>query len=147
MNQSFLGRGWSFPPVFDKQSKGVAMLEGETDIHSSLDILLSTMLGERVMLPGYGCDMKDLLFEAMNATLNTLMVDRIKTALLLYEPRIEVENIQLVTDRSLEGIVLIQIDYKVRSTNSRLNYVYPFYRNEGTELDAKRIANETPATI
>ncbi|WP_295116577.1 GPW/gp25 family protein [uncultured Chitinophaga sp.] len=133
-DQPFLGRGWSFPPVFNKNTKQVEMLEGETDIHSSLDILLSTMLGERVMQPRYGCDMKDLLFESVNTSLKALMMDRVKTALLFFEPRIETEKIDILTDNSLEGLIQVQIDYRIRSTNSRMNYVFPFYRNEGTEI-------------
>jgi uncharacterized protein len=133
-DQPFLGRGWSFPPVFNKNTRQVEMLEGETDIHSSLDILLSTMLGERVMQPRYGCDMKDLLFESVNTSLKALMMDRVKTALLFFEPRIETEKIDILTDNSLEGLIQVQIDYRIRSTNSRMNYVFPFYRNEGTEI-------------
>lgn len=120
--------------MFNKSTKQVEMLEGETDIHSSLDILLSTMLGERVMQPRYGCDMKDLLFESVNTSLKSLMTDRVKTALLFFEPRIDLEKVDILTDNSLEGIIQIQIDYRVRSTNSRMNYVFPFYRNEGTEI-------------
>lgn len=139
MNKPFLGRGWSFPPVFEKGTQQVKMLEGEEDIHSSLDVLLSTMLGERVMQPRFGCDMKDLLFESVNVSLKSIMVDRVKTALLFYEPRIEVLKIDLKAERELEGMIQIEVEYKVRSTNNRMNYVFPFYRIEGTE-----IKNTTP---
>lgn len=114
------------------------MLEGEADIQSSLDILLSTMLGERVMQPRYGCDMRDLLFESVNTSLKALMADRVKTALLFFEPRIETEKIDILTDNSLEGLIQIEIVYRVRSTNSRMNYVFPFYRNEGTEIQSSQ---------
>jgi uncharacterized protein len=134
MNKPFLGRGWSFPPVFEKDAQRVLMLEGEEDIQSSLDVLLSTMLGERVMQPRFGCDMKDLLFESVNTALKSLMVDRVRTALLFYEPRIEVLKIDLQAERELEGLIQITIDYRVRSTNNRMNYVFPFYRIEGTEI-------------
>jgi hypothetical protein len=62
MNRPFLGRGWTFPPEFDPVLPGVKMLEEETDIASSLELLLSTRPGERVMLPEYGCNLEELVF-------------------------------------------------------------------------------------
>ncbi|RYZ15355.1 MAG: hypothetical protein EOP49_53230, partial [Sphingobacteriales bacterium] len=130
----FLGRGWSFPPEFDRQAKGVVMLEEEADIQSSLHILLSTRLGERVMLPGYGCNMDSLVFEAMNLTQLTYMKDLVENAILYHEARIELDRVVIDTSRQNEGLLLIEIRYMVRTTNSRYNYVYPFYLNEGTNL-------------
>ena len=134
LTRPFLGRGWSFPPAFDRQAKGVVMLEEEADIQSSLHILLSTRLGERVMLPGYGCNMDSLVFEAMNLTLLTYMKDLVENAILYHEPRIELDKVVIDNTRQNEGLLLIEIKYMVRTTNSRYNYVYPFYLNEGTNL-------------
>lgn len=134
LTRPFLGRGWSFPTEFDRQAKGVVMLEEEADIQSSLHILLSTRLGERVMLPGYGCNMDSLVFEAMNLTLLTYMKDLVENAILYHEPRIELDKVVIDNTRQNEGFLLIEIKYMVRTTNSRYNYVYPFYLNEGTNL-------------
>jgi len=134
LTRPFLGRGWSFPPEFDRQAKGVVMLEEEADIQSSLHILLSTRLGERVMLPGYGCNMDSLVFEAMNLTQLTYMKDLVENAILYHEARIELDRVVIDTSRQTEGLLLIEIRYMVRTTNSRYNYVYPFYLNEGTNL-------------
>ena len=65
------------------------MLEGEQDIESSLQILLSTALGERIMQPKYGCNMDDMVFENLDTTLKTEIKNRMQTAILYYEPRIE----------------------------------------------------------
>ncbi len=134
MHQSFLGTGWSFPPQFDKSDSKTRMLKDEADIQSSLEILLSTRQGERVMLPDYGCDLHELVFEPLTTTFKTYIADLIRTAILYYEPRIEVEKIDLNDTGELEGRILITITYKVRATNSRFNFVYPFYKNEGTDL-------------
>ncbi len=132
---NFLGRGWGFPPTFDQSTGSVGMLEREEDIASSLEILLSTALGERVMLPSYGCNLEELLFENLNTTTKTVIADLIETAILYHEPRIDVEKITLDPYRELEGIVLIEITYRVRSTNSRFNFVFPFYKQEGTDVN------------
>lgn len=132
--QSFLGRGWSFPPEFGKESRTVKMLEDEVDIKSSLHILLSTRLGERVMLPEYGCNLEDLLFNSLNLTVKTYVIDLIKTAILYHEPRIDVKKIDIDPADELNGVLLINIDYIIRATNSRMNMVFPFYKEEGNEL-------------
>lgn len=134
-SNDFLGVGWSFPPAFNAQAKGVEMTEKETDIEKSLQILLTTAVGERVMQPKYGCNMNTLLFEPLNTTVKTIMIDKIKTAILFFEPRIDAKKIALNTQNELEGVVLVEVEYIVRATNSRFNFVFPYYINEGTELD------------
>jgi uncharacterized protein len=136
-NRAFLGRGWSFPPQFDRAAKGVLMLEEEADIQSSLEILLSTRLGERIMQPTYGCNLDDMVFEAMNLTMLTYMKDIIQNAILYHEPRIELEKLEIDTSNQNEGMLRIVLHYKVRTTNSRYNYVYPYYINEGTNVKSK----------
>ncbi|MCB0570860.1 MAG: GPW/gp25 family protein [Phaeodactylibacter sp.] len=132
-DDNFLGRGWSFPTAFDKKTQSVSMLSGEEDIRSSLEILLSTRVGERVMQPAYGTNLDQFVFEALSTSFVTYMRDWIKKAIDFYEPRIDLKKADVVTDRSNEGILFIVLDYVVRSTNTRNNLVYPFYLNEGTE--------------
>lgn len=132
----FLGKGWSFPPEFNKAAKGVEMLKDEDDIESSLEILLSTRIGERVMQPKYGCALDELSFEPLTTTMKTYIKDLVETAILYYEPRIDVDKINLKEDNN-RGLILISLDYRVRSTNSRQNMVYPFYKNEGSDAQFK----------
>jgi uncharacterized protein len=134
MDRPFLGRGWSFPPQFDKAAKGVVMLEEERDIESSLEILLTTKIGERIMQPTYGCNLDEMVFESTNLTMLTYMKDLIENAILYHEPRIELEKLEIDTSRQVEGLLLIVLYYLVRTTNSRYNYVYPYFIIEGTNL-------------
>ena len=131
---NFLGRGWSFPPEFNITAQSVEMTEKVDDIYKSLEILLSTRVGERIMQPKYGCNMDELIFESLDTATKTIIIDKIKTAILYFEPRIDAKKIELNTDNELEGIIVLEIEYVVRATNSRFNFVYPYYRNEGTEL-------------
>lgn len=110
------------------------MLSDEKDIKSSLEILLTTRPGERVMRPDYGCNLDELVFEPLTTTFKTYIKDLISTAILYYEPRIEVNSIDLDDTGELEGRILIVIDYTVSSTNTRFNFVFPFYKNEATDL-------------
>jgi phage baseplate assembly protein W len=95
---------------------------------------LSTRPGERVLRPDYGCNLDELIFEPLTTTFKTYIKDLIATAILYHEPRIEVNRIELDDTGELEGRVIISIDYTIRSTNSRFNFVFPFYKEEGTEI-------------
>lgn len=132
---SFLGRGWSFPPEFTTNGD-VVMREEVDDIQESLKILFGTALGERFLVPTYGLDMRELLFEPMSTTLRTLLKDRIKTAILIFEPRITLIALDVSSPRAEDGILLISLEYEVRATNSRYNLVYPFYWTDAAEVAA-----------
>jgi len=128
--RSFLGQGWSFPPVFSKQSRGVIMTSDEEDIRRSLEILLSTAIGERFLQPQYGCNLDEYVFEPFNATLSTEIRLTVKDAIEKFEPRLRLLAVRLDTGLINEGRVDIAIEYQVTTTNSRFNLVYPFYINE-----------------
>ena len=130
---SFLGTGWAFPPEFNRESGTVEMVSDEEDIKQSLNILLSTSLGERVMQPKYGCNLSDYLFEGLSSSTIAYIKERVANSILYYEPRIVVEKIDVTSDDStdlLEGKFTITVDYSIPGTNSRFNYVYDFYKNE-----------------
>jgi phage baseplate assembly protein W len=134
INDEFLGRGWSFPPSFKQELQSVEMTEKKEDIEKSLHVLLTTAMGERLMVPRYGCNMDELVFEALNTTTKTLIKDKIQTSILYFEPRIDVTAIELNDTNQLEGEILVEIEYVIRATNSRFNFVFPYYKNEGTEI-------------
>src|SRR2546428_12402857 len=124
---SFLGRGWSFPPGFGPATGDVVMTEGEADIDGSLRILFGTALGERFLVPAYGLDVHELQFEPVSTGLRTFLRDRIKIAILIYEPRITLVSLDVKSPTEPDGLLLIALEYEVRATNSRYNLVFPFY--------------------
>ena len=133
---SFLGTGWAFPPTFDPDLASVALVSDEQDIIESLNILLSTALGERVMQPTYGCDLQPYLFEPLNANLIGFLKNRVHYAILFYESRINVINIDVSASSSmdsLEGKFQITVTYNVTQTNTRFNYVYDYFQNEALQ--------------
>ena len=128
-NSAFLGTGWSFPPTFNRDNSTVEMVSEESDIIQSLEIILSTRPNERIMQPDFGCDLSQYLFEELSQSLITGIRGIISDAILYHEPRIDLNNID-ITESQESGLLLISITYRVRTTNSRFNLVYPFYLNE-----------------
>lgn len=123
------------------------MLEEEADIVSSLEVLLTTARGERVLLPQYGCNLEELVFESLDTRMKTLIADKVESAILYHEPRIELERIRLDDTRELEGVVLIEVAYRVKSTNSRFNFVFPYYRLEGTDINLTTTVDLLPDNL
>src|SRR5260221_305451 len=130
----FLGTGWSFPPRFDRGAGRVAMVDDVQDIEESLRILFGTRRGERLFRPDYGLDMHDVLFDPLNTTLRTLLEERVKLDILLYEPRIEPLALSVASPDAASGELHIELDYRVRATNSMWNLVFPFYRIDSNEV-------------
>lgn len=130
---SFLGQGWSFPPTFLREQGTVATVHGVTDIEQSLAILLGTEVGERLMRPDYGCDLRRMLFEPLDTSAEAYVKDLVRTAILYHEPRIRLEALKL-TPNPEAGSIDMLLEYVIRTTNSRHNYVFPYYVREGTNL-------------
>lgn len=131
-DQQFLGRGWSFPVTFGNQGRSVAVVDAEEDIRQSLEILLSTRAGERVLNPTFGWKRDALMFEPLSTSFVSFVVREIETAILFFEPRIELNLVNLDASPNEHGLVLIRLDYTVRTTNTRTNLVYPFYVDQAT---------------
>lgn len=127
---SFLGRGWSFPPAFIKEKREVLLTADEEDIKSSLEILLSTRPGERLMQPLFGCSLDRLQFEPLTTSLKTYMRTLVEQAIIRFEPRVDLEEVRLDDSEELEGKVLIHVQYRIRATNSRFNLVFPYYLDQ-----------------
>ncbi len=138
VDKSFLGTGWSFPPQFNFTSKDLQTVSEEDDIQQSLFILFSTYPGERVMQPSYGCDLRSMVFENITESTRTAIKDIIERAILFFEPRIDLNFVEVEQDKENikqgVGVLNILVDYTIRTTNTRSNMVYPFYFQEGTNI-------------
>ncbi|MBI3135492.1 MAG: GPW/gp25 family protein [Bacteroidetes bacterium] len=133
VNDKIFGTGWSFPPTFSSGTLSVNLVSGVEDINQSLQILLSTALGERVKREDYGAKLDNFVFEPANTGNLAAMKNIVEKSILLGEPRIELNDILLVSDEN-EGLINIDIRYTILATNSRNNFVYPFYLKEGINL-------------
>jgi len=131
MATEFFGRGLRFPVNVTPVGK-MMMSEHEAALKEAIWVILSTSKGERVMRPDFGCGIYDFVFATINTTTIGLIEASVREALTLWEPRIELINVNVATDKAEEGMLLISIDYRVRTTNNEFNLVYPFYLKEGT---------------
>jgi phage baseplate assembly protein W len=121
-----LGSGLAFPLQVDPRG-ALSLAAGEDDIAQAIELILGTAPGEREMRPEFGCAVHDLVFDTIDAAMIGKLETAIRSALDRWEPRIDVDDLAFDLSSVAEGQLLITISYRVRSTNSERNLVYPFY--------------------
>jgi len=129
--RSFLGVGWKFPVQVTPNGK-IARSGYEQKIEESIFLILSTSRGERPMRPAFGCGIHDLVFAPNNQSTISTVTQNVRSALVKYEPRIDVLDINVETTPEQPNLLLIRVDYRIRANNAMGNLVYPFYINEGS---------------
>ena len=131
MPDNFLGQGWKFPVTLDAKAGGteapIALVNHEDSIRQSIWLILNTAPGERVMRPDFGCGIHNLVFAPNTTSTAGQLISEVRRALVLWEPRIDVLDVDAAPDQTRSNVLLIGIAYQVRSTNNRFNLVYPFY--------------------
>jgi phage baseplate assembly protein W len=124
MYVDFLGKGWNFP--IGGPAGHILMAESEESIRQAIWIILATAPGERIMRPDFGCGIHGLVFEVNDTTTRTRVAKEVRDALVLWEPRIDLLDVTVETKGHGE-LLLINIEYRVRTTNNLFNMVFPFY--------------------
>jgi hypothetical protein len=128
--QAFLGAGWAFP-VCDTEGQ-IDVVGYEQDIHQAIRIILGTNFGERIMRENFGAGLNDFVFLPVTATTLERIRVRVEESLIDWEPRIDVEEVTVTSEPIDRATVLIDVRYRIRSTNTQANLVYPFYLEEGS---------------
>lgn len=134
MAEGFLGTGWRFGPdgigLNDPRARNphfIAEASDEELVQQSIWLILSTAPGERVMRPDFGCGIHDLVFANPSAGTLGEVAREVTRALTLWEPRVHLLRVEAHLDRQNPACIIVEIDAQIRSTNSRFNFVYPFY--------------------
>jgi phage baseplate assembly protein W len=130
VSKRFLGRGWAFP-VEVGLDRRVPYAQEEAKIQQSALIILGTARGTRVMRPDFGSRLHELVFAPMNASTKALVARYATDALVQWESRLDVLRVNVEEDRGAESTLVVEVEYRVRSTNSVFNLVYPFYLKGG----------------
>jgi len=128
--KAFLGVGLAFPPAADSRG-AIALVAYEEDIRQSIQIILGTNPGERVMRPEFGAGLRDFVFESANPSTIQRVQTRVQEALIDWEPRVNVQAVTVTLDPAAKNALYISITYSVRATNTVANLVYPFFLQEG----------------
>ncbi len=128
-SKEFLGAGVAFPIRLD--AGRIAMNSYEDHVRQSIRLILQTAKGERVMRPDFGAGLHNLVFEPVNPVTTSLVQHEVKEALIRFEPRIDVLKVEVTVDQKEQQKLLINIQYRVRRTDTIFNLVYPFYLERG----------------
>jgi uncharacterized protein len=135
MKTDFLGQGLAFP--LRKNSRGGLEISSQDQkIKESIYMILGTQLGERLMRPTFGCNLRSLVFAPNTKATANLARHYVEEALRTWEPRIILENVTVSNDYETNrndrterdpSILSISIRYRIKATYELQNLVYPFY--------------------
>jgi phage baseplate assembly protein W len=128
--KEFLGGGLTFPLRLDPEGR-IAMNSLDDHVRQSILLILQTAKGERVMRPDFGAGLRKLVFSPMSAATVALVQHEVKDALTRFEPRIDILNISVTLDSGRPGQLILNLEYRVRSTDTQFNLVYPFFLEKG----------------
>jgi phage baseplate assembly protein W len=126
MSREIVGSGWAFPPRIDQQG-GLALTNERSELVQSIYIILSTSPGQRVMRPTFGCRLHELVFAPNNSHTAAQARRFVEEALGMWEPRINVNQVNVFPDPKENHRLMIEIEYEVKATHDRRSLVYPFY--------------------
>ena len=125
-NGSFLGTGMKFPPAVDKATGRFMTVSEEESVKESIYLILMTQTSERLTRPEFGSDIMSYTFMDTGTTMLSIMKRDLTQTILAQEPR--VSDVDITTElRDRQGMILVNIDYMVTSTNTPGNLVFPFY--------------------
>lgn len=126
----FLGKGWKFPIRVNGRG-GLSTASGAQSIAEAIWIILSTPPNTRMMEPEFGCGIHNYVFALNNANTVATVAQEVQSALLHWEPRIDVLDVRVESHAETPNTLLIYVDYRIRANNAFHNIVYPFTINEG----------------
>lgn len=128
--KDFLGSGIAFPMGVDKDGN-IKMNSFEDHVRQSILLILKTAKEERIMHPDFGSSLNKMTFMAINSALAAVVRNNIEKALIMYEPRIDMIKVGTEIDGEKNNLINITLEYRVRSTDTIHNLVYPFYIERG----------------
>ena len=126
----FLGQGWAFPVRVNARG-GLDWSSGTKSIEEAIWIILDTPRRSRIMEPEFGCGLHDYVFAPNNANTRAVIAAEVRSALIRWEPRIDVLAVNVEPQMDAQNTLLIEVDYRIRANNAARNLVYPFFLNEG----------------
>lgn len=115
---SYLGQGMSFPPRVGADGRFV-WSQGEANIRENIAVILKTDPGERLALPEFGAGLSRFLFEPNNAATHARLQEAITGALSTWEPRIQVETVDIAADPADPESARATITYRLVATSAR----------------------------
>ncbi|MFJ3977811.1 GPW/gp25 family protein [Streptomyces sp. NPDC090021] len=130
----FIGAGWAFP-LGVNAAGGINLVRREVELEQAMTLILATYPGERPMRPGFGCRLRDYVYRDTDTRTTAMLSHEVRSALIAWEPRIDVRAVRVTPDTEDPSLLYIDIDYQVKATNDRRNLVFPFYSIPDEEGD------------
>lgn len=144
MAEEFVGSGIAFPMRVDAQGR-IALVSQDRKIDEAIRLIVSTSYGERPMRPEFGCGVHDYVFAPADQNTAGRISYEVRASLRRWEPRIDVNDVEVSFDPDDSSTLYIDIRYAIRGTNDPRNLVFPFYviPESGETAPARAVTTES----
>lgn len=125
--ESLIGRGMKYPLQVDPSGKVSQSLSFDR-INQSIQIILDTPKGDRLLMPEFGSRIQYLRFDPLDKILMDKIDQYVREDLREWEKRIIVTRVEFQDSPDLRdrNILMVKVHYKLINSDIDGNYVYPF---------------------
>jgi phage baseplate assembly protein W len=123
---AWLGSGLRFPLTPPETGGALPRIDGMDRIRQSIETVLATEPGERVMMPEFGCGLRRFLMTPNTVATRTSIQQEVTEALTLWEPRVRLTRVAVEAGEE-PTLVWIDVAYVRLTDLAPGNLVYPFY--------------------
>ncbi len=134
MEKDYLGQGMKFPPQINPATGRFVTVSEEESVRQSIYLILMTQQTERPLRPTFGSNIMSYTFMDINMGQLNMVARTIREQITAQEPRIEDVKVGMEPGNQ-RGVVLFNVEYTIISSNTKDNYVFPFYLNAMTKSD------------
>ena len=127
-DKAFLGQGMKFPPQINPATGRFVTVSEEESVKESIYLILMTQQTERPLRPAFGSNIMSYTFMDMNIANLNMLARTIREQVMAQEPRISDVHVNMEPGKQ-NGVILFDVQYTVISTNTKDNFVFPFYLN------------------
>lgn len=111
-----MDKGVAYP--FSRGDKGYFRAASGIDlIEGNILQILGTIPGERVMLPEFGCKVRTVLFDHINAATLALAQTYVADAIRRWEQRVTLLDVQVEAQEDA-GVVVLRLTYRYKETGA-----------------------------
>lgn len=113
-----IGRGVAFGLGLSSSGQ-VAFSTGAQNVAESLQLILATQPGERLMRPSFGAGLSRFLFEPNTPATHREITERITRAVARSEPRVRLESVDVAAHPQHRDTATVDITYRLVATGEQ----------------------------
>ena len=107
------------PRIVPDGQGDIKIVENVASVMGSIDNILRTRRGERVMLPEFGSSLGSMVFENIDSTMIKFIAHEVKESIERWDNRVSVEQVRVVTEPNRSAVSIV-VKFKIKGYGSSI---------------------------